>query len=730
MVEDKQIIDNNNVNTILTFNAKSVQPEILERLLVGRKELVDILFKKIQGIILDKNNVQVQLIGKRGMGKSHITAVLFNRLKEYRINNSIKIAYLSEEEYGVASYLDFLIRIIHAFMRWYPETKENLELNFDTLRQIHSNNQEKFAENIILEFIQNTPLLILVENLDDIFDAIKINGQSKLRAFLYSNPKVNILATSQALSQDMCKEDKPFFGFFETIYLKNLEFDDSLALLRELAFIERQTEVTEFLNGKGIGYVKAIQQLVKGNHRLLVRFYEFLKVDTMASLSTMFMKTVNELKPYFESFIRPLPPLEQKIIYYLAFQRIPKRGSDIAKDSFIDTTSLSKKLSELQRRNLIDVIPDHKSKRDKLYEISDPMLRIAIASGENKDGFSGMVIDWIALWYNTAELKTQLIKYKDNILESEIRKLALSRKAEILHIYYGKHELYQEIADCIHLGNIIEAESILKNIPNEKKEENFYFAKGMLNKKLEKYNEAIQDFEYILNNINQKEDFVIFNLGLVYNEIGQIEKAIDCINKAIKYSNELNHDYYEILGHIYFGNEQYKKAIKSYKKTIEINPYNIEAFNSIALCYNEIKEFDESIKILELALNIDEANLDFHKGLIINYLDIENYNLAFKYLIKSLTILVKQKNVVKLKEFEDAYLVGLIIALIKNKKTTKDEIVSILNKLHNFNIENPDYSFNIDILEVYYRVKFLNDPSALLNVSKELREFIKNEIEM
>ena len=565
-----------------------------------------------------------------------------------------------------------------------------------------------------------------MENLDDIFEAIKISGQSKLRAFLYSYPHINILATSQALSQDMGKEDKPFFGFFETIYLKNLEFEDALALLRELAIIENQTEVTEFLNGKGIGYIKAIQQLVKGNHRLLVRFYEFLKVDTMARLSTMFMKTVNELKPYFESFIRPLPPLEQKIIYYLAFQRIPKRGSDIGKDCFIDSNSLSKKLSELQRRNLIDVLPDPKSKRDKLYEISDPMLRIALASGENKDGFSGMVVDWIALWYNTAELKTQIKKHKNNIDELEIRRLALSRKAEILHIYYGEDELYIEIKNCIYENNLIEAKQILDNIPEEKKEINYYFARGMLNKKLKKYDDTIKDFEYILNNINQKEDFVLLNLGLVYNEISQFEKSINYIQKAIQYSKKVDGFYYQCLGKTYSNKSDYKSAIIAYKKALKYDPADITyTYIEMAYSYYMDNRFKESIEILEKVLTVDQGNIESHKYLFWNYLELDNFLLALDYYIRVLSIFTKQKDYKKFQKFENENLVDFIIALVKSKKTTKDEMIGILNKFHSFNIENPDYSVNIDILEVFYKVRFLNEHSALLNVSKEVRPFIE-----
>ena len=375
---------------------------------------------------------------------------------------------------------------------------------------------------------------------------------------------------------------------------------------------------------------------------------------------------------------------------------------------------------------MIDVLPDPKSKRDKLYEISDPMLRIALASGENKDGFSGMVVDWIALWYNTAELKTQIKKHKNNIDELEIRRLALSRKAEILHIYYGEDELYIEIKNCIYENNLIEAKQILDNIPEEKKEINYYFARGMLNKKLKKYDDTIKDFEYILNNINQKEDFVLLNLGLVYNEISQFEKSINYIQKAIQYSKKVDGFYYQCLGKTYSNKSDYKSAIIAYKKALKYDPADITyTYIEMAYSYYMDNRFKESIEILEKVLTVDQGNIESHKYLFWNYLELDNFLLALDYYIRVLSIFTKQKDYKKFQKFENENLVDFIIALVKSKKTTKDEMIGILNKFHSFNIENPDYSVNIDILEVFYKVRFLNEHSALLNVSKEVRPFIE-----
>jgi hypothetical protein len=143
---------------------------------------------------------------------------------------------------------------------------------------------------------------------------------------------------------------------------------------------------------------------VKGNHRLLVTFYEFLKSDTLAKLSSHFIKTINDLKPYYETFIRYLPPQQQKILRYIALSRRPQFGAVIAKNCFIDPKSLSKQLSELTRKGLVETIPDRADRRNKLYDIKEPLLRISIEVGEQKEGITALFVDFLAIFYDEQEL--------------------------------------------------------------------------------------------------------------------------------------------------------------------------------------------------------------------------------------------------------------------------------------------------------------------------------------
>ena len=107
------------LNYLQTFNPVESKPELLEHTLVGRKDLVDLLEELVVESAKSGNKHQRLVIGPRGSGKTHLLKVLHNRLKGREdLSNKLKIAYLCEDEYGVATYLDWLIRIFRSFIRW------------------------------------------------------------------------------------------------------------------------------------------------------------------------------------------------------------------------------------------------------------------------------------------------------------------------------------------------------------------------------------------------------------------------------------------------------------------------------------------------------------------------------------------------------------------------------------------------------------------------------------
>ncbi|MCX6214337.1 ATP-binding protein [Spirosoma sp.] len=589
-METQQSIGNKGISTFLSFGAKNVKPDILEKMLIGRQKTVSLLEQYVREIAQNGVNHQVFIIGPRGAGKTHMLRVLYYRVNDLVQSRAIVVSYFAEEEYGISGYLDFLIRVINAFMRWYDADRATLETQLNILRETPESRQEYVAETIISDYVGDKPLLILSENFDSILEALNKEGQSKLRAWLYRHNRISIIATSQATSPDLGREDRPFYGFFSTITLKKLTYEESLELLRSLAQIENNATMIEHLAGKGQAQVRAIHELVKGNHRLLVTFYEFLKADSLADLSVIFMKTMNDLKPYYETFIRFLPAQQQKILYYLALAKIPQKGTDIGKNCFIATTSLTKQLSELQRQHLIDALPDPTDKRNKLYDVSEPLLRIAIEIGEQREGVTALFIDFLALYYSHDEIKSQKFRF-ESLYQTEVEPL---KKQKLYYEIEARERALkvQEELGSVHKDISIKIQEQIEFGNNHIKQGNYILA-------IEAFQNAIQ--------MKSNSEIAWNGLGYAYAKCNEYTQAIEAYLHAIRIKPDFEWAWY-FLGNAYFDQDDYDEAIKVYSQAIQIKPDFVWTWYNLGSAYGKQDQYEQAVYAFQKSIDLKPSD--------------------------------------------------------------------------------------------------------------------------
>ncbi len=761
MVENKH-----SINTILSFGAKSVNPEILEQLLTGRNNTADFLENKVKSVVENGDNQFILVIGQRGMGKTHLLKVLHSRIWHYSQENKLTISYFAEEEYGVANFFDFLLRILNSFIKWYEQDSQKLKKELEKLQETSSANQLNYLEKIIKEYVGNKPLLIITENFGDILDQMGQEEQGRLRAWLYDNNNISIIASSQSVSDNFDREDRPFYGFFTPYYLKSLSFEESYDFLISLAEIEKNDKLIKHLKTKGKPQARAIFDLVKGNHRLLVTFYHFLKTDMLAKVSEVFIKTINDLKPYYETYIRYLPAQQQKILRYIALSRKPQLGVEISKNCFIEQKSLSKQLSELNKKRLVDIIPDPSDKRNKFYDISEPLLRISIEVGEHKEGITALFIDFLALYYNAEELLDRVTRISRMFEKSENTKDKQEFNYEI-----------QAIKKAIEIKINLFQNDFSKQITNLLKQEKFEEIIQLVDS--HNKNEKLLQFDKNLILI-PISNLIFQNQGALdsYNFFSQIDKSIDEILENEKYLSIIFISKEEFIyqyasAHILYGDDKndiniLKKGINALKKIADENEkYNfLLLFANLILLYKEknnnpqtrdlINHYYEKIIIVNKS-NLNENELLIYYSLymiVISFLDETNLDSELKARVQSSFIneLNNYQKVEKIKiinffsEVCDYWLWENIKEfLTDNISSFKETIINIFNnilsttlttnqveELNTFVNKNKAYIKELAISEIYiktYREVILNkNESALYELPKEQREFFEKNI--
>ena len=114
--------------------------------------------------------------------------------------------------------------------------------------------------------------------------------------------------------------------------------------------------------------------------------------------------------------------------------------------------------------------------------------------------------------------------------------------------------------------------------------------------------------------INQNHVDAHNNLGLVFKNLGENEKAIDCYEKAITINP--NHvDAYNNLGIIFDKLGQNQKAIDCYEKAITINPNHANAHNNLGVILKKIGQNQKAIDCYEKAIAINPNYVNTHNNL-------------------------------------------------------------------------------------------------------------------
>ena len=196
------------------YSPGNMDRESLESLFVGRHDVMDDVVSRIARSIRSPEKHYILLVGPRGSGKTHFLALTCHRLMDrFEAGDSIAVAMLNEEEWGVASFLDLIVRILRALARQAPALDAEIAAICDRFAKDPAN-AESFAVARLREHTRGKTLLLLCENLVEIFQGLGEEGQKRWRAAIQEDGNWTIVASTPSLFPAVRLQDSPFYGFF------------------------------------------------------------------------------------------------------------------------------------------------------------------------------------------------------------------------------------------------------------------------------------------------------------------------------------------------------------------------------------------------------------------------------------------------------------------------------------------------------------------------------------
>lgn len=379
-----------------TFSPAGMPAELLEKTFVQRERLAERLAHLFVESALTDSKHHVLLVGPRGIGKSHLVSLIYHRLLDKsEVKDRLAIAYLREDEWGVTSFLDLLLRILREF-----------KIPTRQLQSLTVEAAEERAWSALRESVQGKTLLVILENLETVLSSMGEEGQRKWRACLQNNPVWSLLATTPSLSEDISDHASPFYGFFEIQPLEGLSVPDAVTLVKRLAESQGRGDIAEYVcSPAGRARVRAVQHLANGNHRVSVIFYEFLAHDKEADLVEPVLKTIDALTPYYQSQMKELSPQQRKLVDFLCRFRSAANVKTIASGCFVSHQTAASQLKQLLESRYLRVT---RIGRESYYELNEPLLRICVETKIHDGKPIRLLVEFLRYWFAREEIDQRL----------------------------------------------------------------------------------------------------------------------------------------------------------------------------------------------------------------------------------------------------------------------------------------------------------------------------------
>lgn len=385
--------------SISRFTPSTMPADLLERLFVVRKPVLESLMKRVGDLGATPSPHHTLLVGPRGAGKTHLISLVYHRAKNRAGTDGgkpLRIAWLPEDPWTIVSYARLLAAILE---RVAPDTG------------VKSADEAELDARLRSTSRKDGPVLVLMENVDQILDALGEVGQQKLRNLLQTESGVLIIGSTTRLDRSLSSHAAPFFGFFDTIRLEPFSPEEAREMLTALAREVGNTELAERLSSSGaLARIHTIAHLAGGQPRLWALLGSALTVEELRDLAALLLSRFDDLTPYYQEQLARLSPLQRLVVAELAAADRPLPVKDIAERVGSDQRSVAKAVGDLAERGWLKpvstIFTELLDRRRTYYDLAEPLAQLAFQIKESRGEPLPLVVDFLVNWFDADQLRS------------------------------------------------------------------------------------------------------------------------------------------------------------------------------------------------------------------------------------------------------------------------------------------------------------------------------------
>lgn len=375
----------------------SLMPEnLLERTFVAREPILKTIMKRVEKLGKTPSPNHTLLVGSYGVGKTHLISLAYHRsvkLADRQRNTSLRIARLPETPWRITSYVRLLAAILNQFSPTEMKSADEISLEAQLRGSIRVDG----------------PIVVFMENVSQIFEALGQDGQQKLRSLLQTETGILIIGSTTRLDRSLSDHASPFFGFFDTIRLEPFTPEEAREMLSTLAHEADNAELAEYASGPDVMVqIRTITHLTGGVPRVWAMLGNALNTAGFTDLKTLLLTCLDSFTPYYYEQLAQLSPLQRLVITELAAANRPLPVKDLAERVGAEQRSVAKAVSDLSERGwtkpVSTVFTDLLDQRRSYYDFADPLTRLILQLKDSDTLLLPRIVIFLETWFGTEGL--------------------------------------------------------------------------------------------------------------------------------------------------------------------------------------------------------------------------------------------------------------------------------------------------------------------------------------
>jgi Tfp pilus assembly protein PilF/DNA-binding MarR family transcriptional regulator len=655
------------LSQISIYNPQRLSDESIENLYIVRLKVFNFLMNKIHQETATTIPQHHLIIAQRGMGKSTLLKRIEVELRKENYKHDFIPLLFPEEQYNIGSLADLWLNSLDALadaleIQNEKEKTTAVDKKIDELQKLkHQDDIAQQAFDFLVEFTSKYHVrpVLLIDNINLIFDRLDKSAQHKLRAWLMKNGAPIIIGASVTTIEDTFEYGAPFYDAFQFQYLNKLNFDELMEILHNLAAMTNAPEVSTAIHAHK-ARLKTICQLTGGNPRTANLLYRLILKGFSKEISDDLEGILDEITPLYKARFEELSPQLQIIVDAIALHWDPINIEQLRAKTSMQNAQLSPQLKRLVEAGWIEKI-DSQASKGNAYEISERFFNI-----------------WFIMRRSSRRQKKELYclsRFLESMYGEELQEYAKDRlnftSKNTKDVYYNlaiAEALKDEkLSKKLKEKTINDLKALAKIHPEVLKEFDLYELTSQ--KEFEKFEESIAKIITVMPTLA----YPWLILGHLYHTIRKrYKEAEKAYKKAIEIDKE-NGASWIGLGNLYKDHlVQYEDAEKAYKKAIELDEKNNALWVSLGNLYqNQLKQYEDAEKAYKNAQMQAQNNVSIKYNLVFLYRDKMNKPKEAKELFDTIPFS---------EELADSYYLNksLFDLYKKNESTAKEYVAKAL----------------------------------------------------